>query len=219
MSNNTILRKYLDILSEVDAAPADPAPVSSPDAGTTDKQDNQSAKSSVQSLAQKVVTSVTEFQKGIMSIASNFPPNAPERKVKATGAIDPVTLVTLYAHFNQAGQAGKQVASDVSSPSDQDKISENIGVVPNPSGATSVDQAKELGASMPVPATAPAITQEELEHKAELHDGYAKGLRGDSHHSCDHEPGSKKHLHWTHGYAKGSKEFAECMAANGVYTV
>lgn len=218
MSNNTILRKYLDILSEVDATPADPAPISSPDAGTTDKQADQSSKGSVQSLAQKVVSAVTDFQKGIMAIASNFPPNAPERKVKVTGAIDPVTLVTLYAHYNQAGQAGKQVANDIASPSDQDKISENIGVVPNPSGATSVDQAKALGASMPVPASTPAMTQEELMHKAELHDGYAKGLRGDSHHTCEHEPGSKAHLHWHHGYSKGSREFAECMASNGIYT-
>jgi hypothetical protein len=51
---------------------------------------------------------------------------------------------------------------------------ENIGVVPNPSGATSIDQAKELGSSMPAPAgqTDPikssAETMRMREHMARL---------------------------------------------------
>jgi hypothetical protein len=51
---------------------------------------------------------------------------------------------------------------------------ENIGVVPNPSGATSVDQAKELGSSMPAPAgqTDPIKSSDETmrmrEHLARL---------------------------------------------------
>ena len=206
MSNNTILRKYLDILSEdTSSKPADPSAIDAPSSDTSAPDEGK--KVPIQSLAQKVVSTVTEFQKGIQAIAGQFPANAPERKVKPSGAIDPQTLVCLYAHYNQAGGAGKKVANDLKTPSDEgtadNTISENDGM---------------MGGAAPAPMPAPMpITQEELEHKAELHIGYGHGLSGGSHHACEHEPGSKKHLHWHHGYAKGAKEYAECLSGMGVY--
>jgi hypothetical protein len=77
----------------------------------------------------------------------------------------PEALTSFLKQFMQeienkfdSGEKPQDVAStepkDMAGMGDSE-TAENIGVVPNPSGATSVDQAKKLGGSMPAPAGEP----------------------------------------------------------------
>jgi hypothetical protein len=200
-STNDVLRKYLDILNEAEAAkPADPAQLDTPPA------DSQSSGDPLEMTAQKIITAVKEYQKLIMSVAGKFPPNAPERKVKVTGMIDPATLVAIYSHGGKGLAGADKTVQDLSTPSD---------------AKAAVTEDEMMGGAMPAPApSAPPMTetiQDTIRRKAALHEGYACGLMAESHHKCVHPEGSHEHLHWHHGYSKGLAECSGVWRPKGTF--
>lgn len=201
-STNDVLRKYLDILNEAEAAkPADPAQLDTPPA------DAQSSGDPLETSAGKIIAAVKEYQKLIMSVAGKFPPNAPERKVKVNGMIDPATLVAIYSHGGKGLAGAEKTVHDLSTATDSKApVSEDA------------DMMSSTPAPMPttMPTSAPPMTetiQDTLRRKAALHEGYSCGLMAESHHKCVHPEGSHEHLHWHHGYSKG---LAECTGVWGM---
>jgi hypothetical protein len=175
MSNNTILRKYLDILSESATPLAEPK--------IADPEQIVYAETAQGGSVAQIIESVKAFQRTV--------------KLPETGALDPKTLAAIMSHSARLAEDLMPVPNETA-PSDAQQILDQA-----------LAQSQQQATTQPT--TAPVITREDLENKAELHTGYGLGLRGGSHHDCGHEPGSSKHLHWHHGYSKGAKEFAECM--------
>lgn len=206
-SSNDVLRKYLDILNEADTAkPADPAQLDTPPADSAPGADP------LEATAGKIISAVKEYQKLIMSVAGKFPANAPERKVKVTGMIDPATLVAIYSHGGKGLAGAEKTVSDLSTPTDSKApVSEDYS-------------APDVGSSAMPAATAPTAPapmaetiQDTLRRKAALHEGYSCGLMAESHHKCVHPEGSHEHLHWHHGYSKGLAECTGVWSPKGTY--
>jgi hypothetical protein len=179
MSNNTILRKYLDILNESEIPKVAPQ--------IDDPEQIVYAETAQGGSVAQIIESVKAFQRTV--------------KLPETGTLDPRTLAAIMSHSAKLAEDMGASASVPMAPTPA--VNTNPADTPTP--------ANPATAPTTTPATPPVITREDLENKAELHTGYGLGLRGGSHHDCGHEPGSSKHLHWHHGYSKGSKEFAECM--------
>jgi len=203
MSNNTIFRKYLDILNE-SATPKTEERIADPEQITY-------AETAQGGSVAQIIESVKAFQRTV--------------KLPETGALDPKTLAAIMSHSARLaedapdGSSTPMPAASPAAPAGTPASTGNnasVDMVPNDPNVNTGAPAQAVAQA---PAPAPVVTREDLENKAELHTGYGQGLRGGSHHDCSHEPGSGKHLHWHHGYAKGAKEYAECMGGMGMKSV
>ena len=211
MAQQDILRKYLDILNEADEpaqpTPADPAQLDAPstDSSKTDP---------LETAAGKIINAVKDFQKIIVAVSGKFPNNAPERRVKSNGMIDPPTLAAIYSHGGKGLSGASEIQKSLSTPSDADTGAMNEDDM----GMTAPMTAPSPGGTPPnAPSPMAETIQDTLRRKAALHEGYSCGLMAESHHNCTHPEGSHEHLHYMHGYSKGLAECTGVWGMKGTY--